>query len=86
MAKDTILSDRLFNGYAWTISRHTRPNGTGYYQLTELAGRTTYAALRTDFPVIYENGNVVYDSPERLPKAVKDWTKKVLQRHKFGGR
>jgi hypothetical protein len=73
-----VVGDKLFGGKAWTISRHTRANGSGFWQLTEMAG------FRTDWPS-YSNGHVTYDRPEALPQAVKSWVEKVL-RKVAGGR
>lgn len=72
--KREVIGDRLFSGKAWTLERVTRPNGTGFYQLTDLAGS------RTDFPVVYHDGTVAYDNPERLPKSVRAWTERLLKK------
>ena len=75
-----VVADKLFGGVAWTISRHTRPNGTGFWALMELAGKN-----RQDYPVVRDDAHgriisVVYDHPERLPEAVKNWTERVLRK------
>ena len=75
-----VIADKLFGGVAWTISRHTRPNGTGFWALMELAGKN-----RQDYPVVRDDAHgriisVVYDHPERLPEAVKNWTERVLRK------
>lgn len=70
-----VLGDKLFSGVAWTIEIVARPNGTSYWQLTELAGK-----LRTDFPTIHPGGSVAYDRPERLPTAVKSWAERHMKK------
>lgn len=69
--KCETFGDRLFHGKAWTITRHTRDNGTKFFQLTELAG------FRTDWPVCV-NGHVTYDRPEQLPEEIKVWVARIL--------
>ena len=69
-----IIGDKLFSGKAWTLTRHVRANGTKFFQLTEMAG------YRADWPVIYADGHVAFDRPEALPKAVKEWTTRLLYR------
>jgi hypothetical protein len=69
------LGDRVFSGVAWTIERVTRPNGTGYFQLTELAGKG-----RVDYPVLSRAYQFTYDRPENLPLVVKSWAEsKILK-------
>ena len=32
-----------------------------------------------DYPIMYDNGNIAYDYPERIPQYVKDAVKKVMR-------
>jgi hypothetical protein len=73
-----VVAERTFTPTTtWTVSRHMRPNGTGFWQLTELSGRPM-AHERTDWPVVYEDGRVAYDKPEQIPKRVREWCGRVL--------
>lgn len=73
-----VVAERTFTPTTtWTVSRHTRPNGTGFWQLTELSGRPM-ARERTDWPVVYEDGRVSYDRPEKIPVRVREWCGRVL--------
>lgn len=73
-----LLAERSFTPTTtWSVSRHFRPNGTGFWQLTEVSGRP-FTRERTDWPVIYEDGNVVYDRPEQIPVRVREWCRRVL--------
>jgi hypothetical protein len=74
-ASCVVIADELFDGKAWTVSVHTRANGTRFYQLTELAG------ARTDWPRLSESGVVEYDGPDVIPFAVKAWVRKMLVEH-----
>lgn len=71
-AEVTVIADRLFDGKAWTVSVHTRPNGTRFFQVTELAG------ARTAWPTLGDDGVVQYDRSETLPFSVKVWVRKTL--------
>lgn len=70
-----VIGDKLFSGKAWSLDRVTRPNGTGFYQLTEMAG------FRTDYPVLYHTGEIAYDKPGKIPKRVRDWANRIIIKH-----
>jgi hypothetical protein len=70
----TTIADRLFDGKAWTTTRHHRPNGTHFYQLTEMAGH------RTDWPTWLPDGRVLYDRPQQIPSRVAAWVSRVVPR------
>jgi hypothetical protein len=73
-----VVAERTFTPTTtWTVSRHTRPNGTGFWQLTEMSGRP-FARERTDWPVVYDDGRVVYDRPEQIPARVREWCGHIL--------
>lgn len=60
----------------WTLTRVFRPVGSSYTELAEkkLGGRV-------DHPVRYHDGHVVYDRPEVIPEAIRDWVKRHLDRY-----
>lgn len=76
-----LIAEKTLKNQYWTLERVTRPNGTGFYQLTEFVGREVCKNRgyweRTDCPVIH-GFTIAYDRPESLPDHIKNWTQRKL--------
>ena len=68
------IASRKFGRKKWTLNRFLRGDGTGYTELDD-------GDLISDNPVRYHDGRVVYDRPEKIPQAVREWVSRALDRY-----
>jgi hypothetical protein len=75
------IGERKFSDNRWTLHRHTRENGSGFFSLCNFGGSGV-----TDYPVFHYGSmtcldRVAYDRPESIPQSVQDWTHKKIEQY-----